>query len=205
MYRNGHPASMLAKHVTTIAKLDGEAKHVAVAKSTWGPILWTFFHGMGSLLAKIETPDARNLFTQQMWGMTKELLETLPCPFCRGHALDEYKAKKGMDNASSPETRNAFQVFFFEFHNRVNTRLHKKNVSYEVMLETTRDINVMAKIQEYYRSINGYRIWKRRDEFMAKFTALYRGIQETLTRESVPSVSIPSTFDTETPIIAPST
>lgn len=205
MYRNGHPASMLARHVTTIAKLDGESKHVAIAKSMWGPILWTFFHGMGSLLAKIETPDARNSFTQQMWVMTKELLETLPCPFCRSHALDEYKAKKSMDNASTPETRNSYQVFFFEFHNRVNTRLHKKVISYEVMIDTTRDINVMSKIQEYYRSINGYRIWKRRDDFMAKFNTLYHGIHDTLQREAIPSVVIPSTADSESSLIAPST
>lgn len=168
---------MLARHVTTIRKLDGLSKHVPISKSTWGPILWIFFHGMGSLLAKIENPDLRDSYTKQMWILTKELLDTVPCPYCRGHALEEYKSKKMIDDSKTEETRNAYQVYFYEFHNRVNTRLHKPILSFEEMIEKTNDINVAEKIHDYYISINGYRIWKRRDEFMAKFNELYRNIQ----------------------------
>jgi Zn-finger nucleic acid-binding protein len=201
MYRNGHPASMLARHVSTIKKADGFTKHVAISKSTWGPILWIFFHGMGSLLATIVNPELRDSYTKRMWVLTKELLETVPCPYCRGHALDEYKAKKMIDDSKKEETRNAYQVYFFEFHNRVNTRLHKTNISYEEMLEKTQDINVAEKIQEYYRTINGYRIWKRRDEFMAKFNELYRNIQATKSREKEDDVSTAITLST---IVTPS-
>jgi hypothetical protein len=196
MYRNGHPASMLARHITTIPRVDGEQTHVPIAKTTWGPILWNFFHGMGALLIRVSNPEIRNSFTQQMWSYTRELLETVPCPYCRAHAIEEYDAKRGIENAANPETMNSYQRFFFDFHNRVNTRLNKPVVSYETMIEISRDINPQAKIQEYYRSINGYRIWKRRDEFMAKFNTFYSGIQETLLREATPPP--------ENPITAPS-
>jgi len=197
MYRNGHPASMLARHITTIARVDGEqTHHVPVAKTIWGPILWNFFHGMGSLLVRITNPELRNSFTQQMRSFTRELLETVPCPYCRAHAVEEYDAKRGIENAANPETMNSYQRFFFDFHNRVNTRLSKPVVSYETMIEISRNIDPLAKIHEYYRSINGYRIWKRRDEFMAKFNTVYSGIQETLLYETMP-------LPPENPIIAP--
>jgi len=145
MYRSGHPASMLARHITTIKKADGFTKHVAISKSTWGPILWIFFHGMGSLLATIANPELRDSYTKRMWVLTKELLETVPCPYCRGHAIEDYKSKKTIDDSKKEERRNAYQVYFFEFHNRVNTRLHKANISYEEMLEKTKDIDVTEK------------------------------------------------------------
>lgn len=196
MYRNGHPASMLSRHISTIPRLDNEQRHVPIVKTTWGPILWTFFHGMGSLLVRITNPELRNSFTQQMWSYTRELLESVPCPYCRAHAVEEYDAKRVIENAANPESMNSYQRFFFDFHNRVNTRLGKPIVSYETMIETTQNIDVMNKIQEYYRSINGYRIWKRRDEFLAKFGTLYSGIQETLLRDATPPP--------ENPITAPS-
>jgi hypothetical protein len=174
---------MLARHVSSIARLDNGSRHVPVVKTTWGPLLWLFFHGMGSLLARIETPSIRDSLTKQMWVITREVLDTIPCPYCRSHAIEEYNAKRMIDDSTSNETRNAYQLFFYEFHNRVNARLQKPTVPYEVMLATTNDINPSEKVQEYYRSINGYRIWLRRDEFLAKFNANYQSIQETLSRE----------------------
>lgn len=90
----------------------------------WGPHAWTFLHA-----ASFNYPDnpsrekresARELF--------RSLRHMLPCEECCQHYCSEFD-KDPVDNHL--DSKYKLSLWVVNFHNRVNTRLGKKNVSYE--------------------------------------------------------------------------
>jgi hypothetical protein len=86
----------------------------------WGPHTWKTLHALA-----IEAD--RRKTTGEFQQFMKSLSSLLPCEACRGH-MESYLAMNPVPN------ENVF-VYSVQFHNHVNKRLGKREVSYEEALE----------------------------------------------------------------------
>jgi hypothetical protein len=88
----------------------------------WGFIYWGYFHASAmSYRGKNFTPvESKNITTYQTLTF-----QMLPCPACRFHALS-YVSKHPMNFKTGDE----FWVYMVDFHNAVNQRTKKLQVSY---------------------------------------------------------------------------
>jgi hypothetical protein len=129
---------------------------VPLRKSTWGPALWKTLHGLGKWLGEIKEKDERCKKTREAWEFTKTLLESIPCPECKAHALIEYKSTLYQDPVETME--KWYQVWVFVFHNKVNKRIHKRALSWEESEELVKEMDPIKYFDSYYKSINGWRI-----------------------------------------------
>jgi hypothetical protein len=94
--------------------------------SVWGPPMWFSLHN-GAAKYPIE---ASPICIEKMKNYIIGLPIMLPCPTCRLHATNHIeKHKKNLDIVCS-NRKNLFK-FFVDFHNIVNRRYRKKEMSVE--------------------------------------------------------------------------
>jgi hypothetical protein len=132
-----------------------QQRSVPVRKSVWGPCLWKFFHSVGYALGNISNKNERCEKTNEIWKHTKSLINTIPCPSCRKHAMNEYTTTR----YTNPDDSHCdwYQQWAFQFHNKVNKRLHKPIMSWEDSVKIASSLNTSEQFNGYIKSINGWR------------------------------------------------
>jgi hypothetical protein len=91
--------------------------------SVWGPLFWFTLHNGASTYPLI----ANKIYRERMKGFIKGIPVMLPCVKCSGHAF-EY-INKNLDDIVSGRIK--LFKFFIDFHNMVNKRHNKKEMSYD--------------------------------------------------------------------------
>ena len=95
-----------------------------VKPDLWGPSQWIALHF--SAVGYEDTPS--NITKQAMKNRIKALPYEIPCEKCRSHCL-AYVESADIETAVSSR-ENLFK-FYFDFHNKVNTRLGKGVLNYD--------------------------------------------------------------------------
>ena len=92
------------------------------SKDVWGPLYWQHLH-----LRAITWNDNPSIYkTNEEHTYLKTFFENLPCPECRIHARNYYDA-----NLPNLRLGMSYQVWVFSFHNAVNRRLRKPEITFE--------------------------------------------------------------------------
>jgi hypothetical protein len=91
----------------------------------WGEPTWYFFH---TFIEKI-TDDFYYKNSKKCIEIYKIICNNLPCPICKEHANNYIKRHK-IDNMT---TRVLMKMFLFNFHNDVNKRLKKAEISITIL------------------------------------------------------------------------
>uniref|UniRef100_A0A6C0KN64 thiol oxidase n=1 Tax=viral metagenome TaxID=1070528 RepID=A0A6C0KN64_9ZZZZ len=111
-------------------------------KSEWGPHIWKTIH---CLTIRIKDDHFEKLKPQLM-NILSQICSNLPCPTCSSHA-STYMRKYRFKHIN---TKEQLIRFFYQFHNEVNKRLHKKNISYEDMIKIHEKVNFKNTLSTYY-------------------------------------------------------
>jgi Erv1/Alr family protein len=93
----------------------------AVPPKDWGPPWWEYLHKAAIAYPRAPTvADARAVF-ERFW----KFFSRLPCVKCRAHS-SEYLASNPLHLANS----ESLQRWVWAYHNAVNLRLGKRQISY---------------------------------------------------------------------------
>ncbi len=93
--------------------------------SLWGPPVWLLFHMIG---AKINEDYFINN-KGEIINLIITICNNLPCPYCKNDAsqlLQKY-------NFNNIKCKNDLEMFLWRFHNIVNTKLNKEDISIEYL------------------------------------------------------------------------
>lgn len=94
--------------------------------NVWGPCAWLYFH----ISAANYPINASNITKELMKNRLLALPIEIPCAACRPHAQDFIELNKHrLDEICSG--RDSLFKFFVDFHNKVNERHNKPQMSYE--------------------------------------------------------------------------
>jgi hypothetical protein len=95
--------------------------------SYWGPFQWFTFHN--NALHYIENADDRT--ATRMANYIRGISVTLPCGECANHCEEYISGFTDRDLFAICKTQKGLFEFFVTFHNKVNSRLGKPQVSLE--------------------------------------------------------------------------
>ena len=123
-----------------------------VRKIVWGPILWNLLHTLGYYFKVNENDSYRREIGGHIWGIIGKLIETVPCPSCKYHASSEYKHTT-IPDLSDKTNSNFFELWAFNFHNKVNQRIRHPYYSYTTLQNAIYDTDLYQLVDEYYESI----------------------------------------------------
>jgi hypothetical protein len=94
--------------------------------SVWGPCIWFFLHSVSFNYPLKPTEEDKVNYR----NFILNLKNILPCGKCRKNLVKNFKKKPITYN--DMENRNSFSKYIYDFHEIINTMLHKKsNLSYE--------------------------------------------------------------------------
>ncbi len=93
----------------------------------WGPHLWALLHCFAACYPEKPTPVEQD----QMLLFLTSVAAVLPCPVCRSHCLEYFKAQP-------PVVTSQVELmgYLWNFHNCVNKRTNKPFVKYEEAAKT---------------------------------------------------------------------
>lgn len=135
----------------------------------WGPNTWATLHLMAHSF-----PDKPSLTRKNsMQIFLKNLCVNLPCPGCSFHC-SSYVSKHPPDVSS----RESIKRWMFDFHNTVNKRLGKRELSYKEADEA-----VVSKFLNYKELQNIKTAQQIRQEDHRKIDELEKKIKENLDME----------------------
>ena len=92
----------------------------------WGPALWFSLHN-GAAHAPLEIPENLRVV---YWSFLQSLPFWLPCITCTKHALEFIEKHADIKNSITRSRENLFS-FTVDFHNYVNAKTGKPQMSYE--------------------------------------------------------------------------
>ena len=92
----------------------------------WGPPLWFTLHNTAIKYPVIASP----LYTSNMKNFINSIPYILPCEKCKVHAINYIDTIKDELDYICNGRENLFK-FFVDFHNSVNKRNNKKEISYD--------------------------------------------------------------------------
>jgi len=93
-----------------------------MTKQEWGNATWYLFH---TLAEKIK-PEFSNE-TPVLLDQIVQICKNLPCPDCQNHATKTLMSV----NIKAITSRESLITFIWQFHNKVNARLKKRQISEE--------------------------------------------------------------------------
>lgn len=93
----------------------------------WGKVYWDFLHTMAAKYPVAPDYSERCAMTQFL----SILPRLIPCKMCRDHIVEYLNVNSG-DLLRAVSSREALFQFFWTFHNYVNKRLSKPQISLEV-------------------------------------------------------------------------
>jgi len=114
-------------------------------KKQWGNIVWYFFHTLAYKLKDTESSHASNLLE-----IFINICYNLPCPHCRKDAI--YLLNKA--NTKIVSTKSDLIRFMWQFHNIVNRKLTKKNLTFEEHNVIYENANTIVAINTYVDMLN---------------------------------------------------
>jgi len=111
-------------------------------KGFWGTPTWLLFH---SLAARVNA-EKYKIHYMVIWNFIKEICSSLPCPYCKQHAIN-YISKVRFSDIN---TKEKLIKTLFDFHNDVNNRTGKGVMNMSV-LSKYKSSN-LNKILELFKS-----------------------------------------------------
>lgn len=106
--------------------------------STWGPYTWNMFH---TLSQKLNTnSDNFDKKFKELIHFFTIICMNLPCPSCKEHSI-AYIRKYPLTKLKNKEE---LILYFFNFHNEVNTKLKKTLFDYSNLEKTYSNNNVFS-------------------------------------------------------------
>lgn len=145
----------------------------------WGTITWTFFHTFAEKIKDEQFYDNKEVFI----NIIIKTCNHLPCPDCSEHATNLLK-KSYLNNI---KTKKHFIEFLRQFHNIVNIKINKKELSIEETENLYKNNNlslIIVKLINTYRSIKTsnrlimYNFY--RDKFLNELTNDFQQIKHLL-------------------------
>lgn len=107
------------------------SKLTGVSTEIWGPKAWGFLHAVTFRYPEENTSKQKRTSAYQLLVSLERLL---PCERCRKHFVAYMKdSSTGINGASSRHLQNriSFATWMVNFHNAVNNRLGKPNMTFE--------------------------------------------------------------------------
>jgi len=140
------------------------------SRAYWGTPTWFLFH---TIAARINESWYRQNYTI-VWEFITKCCATLPCPFCRSHAI-AFVQRISINRIS---TKKGLQDVLYEFHNVANSNSGKGNQSRNVLEKYNRaNIKQIFDLFEnrFFRSYIGTRQFNdwQKNEFKKVFTNFY--------------------------------
>ena len=111
-------------------------------KAYWGTPTWLLFH---SLAEKVNEEKYKKHYTI-VWNFIKEICSSLPCPYCKQHAVNYVNSI----SISKINTKEKLINTLFVFHNDVNVKTGKSKMN-NVVLYKYKSAN-LNKILELFMS-----------------------------------------------------
>ena len=108
----------------------------------WATYTWYLFHTIGQRINPIYFKNNRIMCLSLIYN----ICDILPCPICKEHAV-KYLISSNFRNIA---TKQELNLFMFNFHNSVNTRLGKK----QSKLEELNKYNYINKNRLYHGFCN---------------------------------------------------
>jgi hypothetical protein len=118
-------------------------------KSVWGPPTWKLLHCMVIKAKDIMSPSQ----IEDLKKLIERIVTNLPCPICSGHAMAYFKK----NYYNRVQTLSQLRMFIFLFHNSVNQRLDKPQITYEEHLVLYQNMNleiVLRSMLQVYQHMN---------------------------------------------------
>ncbi len=123
-------------------------------RAYWGTPTWFLFH---TIAARIKEDYYESNY-EYIWDFIKNCCATLPCPFCREHAVNYTKNI----SLSEVNTKEKLQNILFNFHNTANTNSGSKTENISI-LEKYNNANIgkVFKLFEdrFFKSYIGTRMF----------------------------------------------
>jgi hypothetical protein len=123
-------------------------------RSYWGTPTWYLFH----TIAARTNEDYYNSNYEYIWNFIKKCCATLPCPFCREHAINYTKNI----SLSDVNTKKKLQNVLFNFHNTANTNSGSKPTNISVLEQyNNANISKIFKLfkDRFFKSYIGNRVF----------------------------------------------
>ena len=120
-------------------------------KKEWGNATWYLFHTLSYKMKDQHFDELKNEFL----NICSRICSTLPCPDCSEHAY----AIMANVKREHIKTKKDLQMFFFDFHNSVNTRtkkpLFQESQMFKYQTAITRNIvyNFISILSRKYNNI----------------------------------------------------
>ena len=110
------------------------------AKKIWGPIIWTYFH---TIAEKIKPEYESEI--PLLYNTIKNICSYLPCPDCSRHAT-MFLSKVKKDRI---RTKNDLIRLLWTFHNNVNQRLKKPEITLDECLNKYKKAITIQVIKKF--------------------------------------------------------
>lgn len=140
----------------------------------WGTITWIFFHTFAEKIKDEHFENNKELFINIIINTCNHL----PCPECSEHA----NKVLGQSYLNNIKTKKHFVEFLRQFHNIVNIKTNKKELTSEEIMDLYKNNNlslILINLMRTYKSIKTserlimYNFY--RDKFLAQ---LYNDVQK---------------------------
>ena len=116
------------------------------SKDTWGNITWLLFHTLATKIDETKFLEIKDTVIQIIF----DICGRLPCPYCAEHATQTLQ-KAYIKNI---RTKAHFVEFLRQFHNIVNIRVNKKQISREELPAMYDNKNLGNIIRTFYTVYN---------------------------------------------------
>lgn len=124
----------------------------------WGTYTWILFHWIAENIKETEfKKEKKNII-----DLISNICHNLPCPDCRGHAINFLKLHK----LSEIQTKEDLSYYIHYFHNAVNNRL-TKTIENNDILKKYKKVHINKLMQAwtmYFKDMKGV----NQHDFMAK-------------------------------------
>ena len=114
----------------------------------WGEPTWYFFH----VFAEKITPTTYMEKQQEIHDLFFSICSSLPCPYCKDHAMAYLKKYK----LSNLKNKEELKIYFYNFHNSVNKQ-KKQNVYGKDILKKYEKVSIVNAYkffnQEFFKTV----------------------------------------------------
>lgn len=111
-----------------------------VSKAVWGPVIWKFIHHMVNGLKEERTELIRPIL-----NIIRNICRNLPCPECSDHAT----VLLNRLNLNYIKTKRDLVRCMYEFHNKINVRLKKHEITLEEHDNQYQNVNIQRAFIEW--------------------------------------------------------
>lgn len=114
-----------------------------MSKSVWGPATWHLLH---CIVLKVDD-NINESQLENIKAIISRIANNLPCPYCTDHATTFLRTNK----FESIKSINALRYFMFYFHNKVNERLKKPQMTYDDHINLYVKMNLKTVVEHFFK------------------------------------------------------